>query len=378
MRTYKKVALIATCMTMVEISSWGDDDADLKAQLQALQRQSAMLAQQIQILQQRIDNKSGPVLQTAAYTAEASYDASSPVQVPSAKRGFFEQKPGDRLTFYVPGGEFTTYANLDVSVDGTTKGVGGKVGPDGNPPMGSMGWMPALSTNLSYVGVRGFQSLKGLPFNFIYQFETQLDIAATSGVGETNSNQSNVVKSGLTSRNSYIGIASPRWGSLMLGKTDAPYKNSTAKMNPFFAMIGDYQVVMGNTGGDNRVEFGTRLDHSIWYQSPNRHGFVIDALVSPGQNRASNSDNIAAGESDCTGGNMPGSGGIVPVTCSDGSFGLATSASLSYTKGRLYITSAYERHEKVNRSSDINSLYASGNAYSQLLAAQDVAPEAAR
>jgi len=25
---------------------------------------------------------------------------------------------------------------------------------------------------------------------------------------------------------------------------------------------------MGNTGGDNRVEFGTRLDHSVWYESP--------------------------------------------------------------------------------------------------------------
>src|SRR5262249_9047232 len=161
------------------------------------------------------------------------------------------------------------------------------------------------------------------------------------------------------SRNSYIGVFSPRWGSLMLGKTDAPYKNSTAKFNPFFAMIGDYQVVMANTGGDNRVEFGTRLDHSIWYQSPNWRGFVIDALVSPAKNRANNSDNIAAGESDCTGGNIPGSGGITPVSCSDGSFGFATSASLSYTNGPLYLTAAYERHSKANRSSDITAIYGS-------------------
>lgn len=105
-----------------------------------------------------------------------------------------------------------------------------------------MGWMPDLSTNLSYFGVRGFQSVKGLPFDFIYQLETRLDIAATSGTAETNSNQSNVVKGGLTSRNSFVGISSPRWGALMLGKTDAPYKNSTARFNPFFAMIGDYQV----------------------------------------------------------------------------------------------------------------------------------------
>ena len=391
MRPYRWIPLVLIVI-LGATQSRAQDDSDVKAQLQALQQQAAALTQQIQALQQRIELQSGPALETArpavqtatlrpavlrteAPIAAAPY-AVEPGNAPaSPKHGFFERKPGDRMTFYVPGGEFTTYANLDVSVDVTTKGVVREIGPDGNPPVGNMGWMPALSTNLSYVGVRGFQSIKGLPFNFIYQLETQLDIAATSGSGETNSNESNVVKGGLTSRNSFIGIASPRWGALMLGKTDAPYKNSTAKLNPFFAMIGDYQVVMANTGGDNRVEFGTRLDHSIWYQSPNWRGFVIDALVSPGQNRADNDDNIAAGESDCTGGNIPGSGGITPITCSDGSFGTAESASLSFTRGRFYAASAYERHAKVNRSSDITAIYASGNAYSQMLVAQDVADE---
>ena len=66
---------------------------------------------------------------------------------------------------------------------------------------------------------------------------------------------------------------------------------------------------MGNTGGDNRVEFGGRLDHSIWYESPTIGGFQLNALFAPGQNRATDSDNIAAGEADCTGGNDPTSGG---------------------------------------------------------------------
>lgn len=359
------------------------DDSDLRTQLQTLQQQVAVLTRQLQVLQEKLEEKSAPAVSNAAVNdpapaqpaVSASATASQAVASAASTHGFFERKPGDRVTFYIPGGELTTYGNLDVSVDASTKGVAGKIGPDGNPPVGNMAWMPALSTNLSYFGIRGFQSLNGLPFKFIYQLETQLDIAATSGSAETNNNQSNVVKGGLTSRNSYVGISSPSWGSLMLGKTDAPYKNSTAKFNPFFAMIGDYQVVMANTGGDNRVEFGTRLDHSIWYQSPNWRGFVIDALVSPGQNRAYNSDNIAAGESDCTGGNIPGSGGITPISCSDGSFGLATSVSVSYTHGPLYATAAYERHSKVNRSSDITAIYASGNAFSQLLVAQDVAAE---
>ncbi|MBS1842393.1 MAG: porin [Acidobacteria bacterium] len=365
--------------------------------MQTLRAQVAVLNQQLQKLEEKLDRKGGAALPNPAALGSSSsepavsaYSAKPPAiekQAPSGGtaarsaaspnpvHGFLERKPGDKVTFFVPGGELTAYGNLDVSVDATTKGIAGEIGPDNNPPVGNMGWMPALSTNLSYFGVRGSQSLNGLPFKFIYQLETQLDIAATSGALETNSNQSNVVKGGLTSRNSYIGISSSQWGSLMLGKTDAPYKNSTAKFNPFYAMIGDYQVIMANTGGDNRVEFGTRLDHSIWYQSPNWHGFVFDALVSPGQNRAYNSDNIAAGESDCTGGNIPGSGGTVPVSCSDGSFGLAASASVSYTKGGLYGTAAYERHENVNRSSDITGLYPSGNVFSQLLVAQDVAAE---
>jgi predicted porin len=390
MRTYNSIALALLSAALATPTCWAhnDDDADLKAQVQALQQQAAALTQQIELLQQKIDQKADPTqpastpkttaADTAAPKAAASPTTASQFVAPSnAPHGFFERKPGSSHTFYVPGGELTAYGNLDVSVDATTKGIANEIGPDGNPPVGNMGWMPALSTNLSYIGVRGFQSLGRLPFDFIYQLETQIDIASTSGTGETNSNQSNVVKGGLTSRNSYLGLSSQSWGSLMLGKTDPPYKNSTAKFNPFFAMIGDYQVVMANTGGDNRVEFGTRLDHSIWYQSPNWRGFVIDALVSPGQNRADNSDNIAAGESDCTGGNIPGSGGITPVTCSDGSFGTATSASLSFTstKGAFYIATAYERHEKVNRSSDITAIYASGNAYSQMLVAQDVADE---
>jgi predicted porin len=98
-------------------------------------------------------------------------------------------------------------------------------------------------------------------------------------------------------------------------------------------------------------------------------------LFSPGQNRASNSDNLAAGESDCTGGNIPGSGGVTPVTCSDGSFSNAVSASLTYAKGPLFVTAAYERHMKVNRQSDIVGLYSDCNATCQLLESQDTADE---
>jgi len=270
---------------------------------------------------------------------------------------FLEPKPGKPVTFFTPGGEITLYGNLDISFDVMTKGISNLTAPGTGEvtPAGSVGWMPDISTNLAYVGVRGFQRLGG-GFQFLYQLETQIDIAASSGLSESSSNKSDVVKGGLTSRNTFLGFSTP-FGAIKVGKTDAPYKTSTARFNPFSGMIGDYQVVMGNTGGDNRVEFGTRLDHSIWYESPQVYGVNFAALYSPGQNRADDSGDLPAGEADCTGGNIPGSGGTgaapFPISCNDGGFSDAMSFSLNGAWGPLYVTGAYERHQKVNRNSDL-------------------------
>ena len=280
-----------------------------------------------------------------------------PTRAQEAQHGFFERKPGRDLTFYTHGGELTTYGNLDLSFDVLTKGISQLLGPDGLPPIGNLGWLPDISTNVSFIGVRGTQSTNFKNWNFIYQLETLVDISATSGVAETNSSESNDVRGALTSRNSYIGLGSKSVGAVLFGKTDAPYRQSTARLDPFFGMIGDYAAIVGNTGGDNRVEFAGRLDHSIWYSSPNLHGINFNTLYSPGQNRSSTEDNIAAGEASCTGGDIPGSGGSLPFACNDGGFGDAVSASVAYTREPLYIVAAYERHLKVNRQSDLTGQY---------------------
>jgi hypothetical protein len=109
---------------------------------------------------------------------------------------------------------------------------------------------------------------------------------------------------------------------------------------------------MGNTGGDNRVEFGTRLDHSIWYESPQfGHGFSVDVLFSPGQNRTFDNVVQSAGSPDCNGGNMPGSGNL-PLNCDDGGFSDAFSAALKFDNSGFYGAVAYELHHNVNRNSD--------------------------
>ena len=306
-----------------------------------------------------------PVLATRTPTPAPALVAP---EIDAQGHGFLEHKKGNPLTFYTPGGEITGYGNIDVSVDATTKALGGNV--NNNPaftggsepfPTGNFGWMPAISSNSSYLGVRGFQRLPNLPFNFVYQMEVGFGVTTTPSGSQSNSQINNNAAT-LFNRNTYIGFANPEWGAVKIGKTNTPYDRSTGGFNPFAGEIGSYNVIMGNTGGDNRVEFGGRLDHSIWYESPTIGGFQWNALFSPGQNRATVNDNIAAGEGQCTGGNDPTSGGNLPITCSDGSFGNAVSADLSYTNGPLYLVAAAEWHQGVNRQSDVAAIYGVANS----------------
>src|SRR6266571_4269296 len=212
------------------------------------------------------------------------------------------------------------YGHLDLSLDGATKGIKAPAA------QGKLGWQADVSSNLSYFGLRGSHNVGG-GYRMVFQIETQVDVAATPGLSPiSNSATDTKVPAALGSRNSFLGVAG-NFGALKVGKTDAPYKLSTARMDPFSATVGDYNSIMGNTGGDNRAEFDTRLSHAMWYESPKMGAFSFSALFAPGQNRASDNSNNASGEPDCTGGGgtgalgssaaNPTSNGLFP--CSDGS-----------------------------------------------------------
>lgn len=241
------------------------------------------------------------------------------------------------------------YGHLDLSFDVITKGLT-EGGSAGNPAVtGKSGWMPDISSNLSYFGFRGDHDIGG-GYKMVFQVETQIDVSATPGpspVSQTSpGNQDNKVQGALASRNSFLGIAGG-FGAFKAGKTDAPYKLSTARMDPFSATVGDYNSIMGNTGGDNRAEFDTRLAHAMWYESPKTGGVSFSALWAPGQNRSPTNAINAAGEPDCTGG-----GGLGAGPCNDGSFGDAYSIAGVYEQGPLYGIVAAELHKRVNRESD--------------------------
>ena len=336
MNVRKLLALAAAATFAVSTAARADMESDLKAAVDSLQKQlDAVKAQLDQVTTEMKKQKA----------AEAK----------DAKGGpFIERKPGDTLTFLAPGGgEVTLYGNLDVSFDETTKGLNSSYDPGGSP-VGKMGWQPAIATNLSYLGVRGTHPLKD-DLNFVWQLEAGIDISATPGTKQSTSNISDTVNGALFSRNSFVGFAGKDWGAVMIGKSETPYKTSTDRLNPFSGMLGDYRVMIGNTGGDNRVEFGLRAAHAIWYESPSWSGVSLKAMYSPGQNRDDTSSIVPSSEPDCNGGNIPGSGAL-PPTCNDGSFGNLYSVSLGYLGGPLYLTAAYEMHRNVNRTSDLPNL----------------------
>src|SRR6202047_1773002 len=322
------VACAATCT--IGSAVYADDAQDTKA----LKEQMRLMQQRLDEMQKQLETMSKRPAPEAAPSQGPSV-AKEKAEKPEVKEPLFEK--------FMSG----FYGTLDVSLDDTTKGINGLVayhyapvgtnpfGPyqidpaNPNPkspgPVGRVGYMPALSTNKSVLGYRGSYKIAGSGVDFIYQIEAQPAITASPGLNTSQYQQSNITKAGIGYGDTFIGFSGNEWGKIKFGTTYSPYKKSTDRMNPFSGMLGDYSVVMGNSGGDNRVEFGTRLDHSIWYESPKFAGFTANVLYSPGQNRSSSSDNIAAGESDCTGGNIPGSGGtggagIGPVRCNDGSF----------------------------------------------------------
>ena len=244
-------------------------------------------------------------------------------------------------------------------VDNTTVTIYGHFDISGdifNPSVFDQGTKAGIASNGSYFGVRARHNLA--PYGWdgwsvVAQLEAQIDAAASP-----------TERAAFGSRDSYVGLEGP-WGAVKAGKSDTPYKKSTAAMDPFANTLGDYNSIMGNTGGDNRAEFDWRMNHAIWYESPIVNGFQFSALASPGQNYAKDNSDYSYGDQfQCngagargSGSNFPGTGGAVAGNiggngCTDGSYGNAYSAALTYKNGPFTAIAAYELHEGVNRHGD--------------------------
>jgi predicted porin len=360
--------LIALAACAANIFVQGSALADDAQENKVLKEQMRQMMQRMDALQKQVDALSKQQAATPPPAVVTVPKPAPPPAVAAAPAVKFEEK--EPLLHKILSG---FYGTLDVSFDDTTKGMNGFVAypyslvDPANPnsgyvrganpkaaatPVGRVGYMPAFSTNKSSLGYRGSHKFEGTDLELIFQIETQPSITSSPGLNTSQYQQANVVKGGIGYGDTFIGFAGKEWGKLKVGTTYSPYKKSTDRMNPFSGMLGDYSVVMGNSGGDNRVEFGTRLDHSIWYESPKLGNlFSFDVLLSPGQNRTYNNVVQSSGSPDCNGGNQPGSGNLL-LNCDDGGFDDAFSVDVKFESGPIYATAAYEWHHNVNRNSD--------------------------
>jgi predicted porin len=261
------------------------------------------------------------------------------------------------------------FGTLDVSIDETTKGESDLIAyhwgsaPNGGPPypnngpksppgpFGRVSWMTMMSSNGSNIGYRGSHQIGKSGIDFVYQVSASIDMAAAPGLNNTWTKSSNTVQGAIGLGDTYVGLRSKAWGQLRFGEMYTPYKTSTDRLNAFAGMLGNYSVVMGNTGGDNRIEFGTRMDHVIAYLSPSWSGFSFDLSYTFGQNPDPYNNITPLGSPDCSGANNPGSGNLF-LNCDDGGFNYAYGGDLKFEMGGLYLVAAYELHSNVNRSSD--------------------------
>src|SRR5450759_632551 len=279
--------------------------------------------------------KGNPVLHAAV--------ATSPAPPPGPMIGGSPVKAGP-LGPLIDNTTVTLYGSIDVSGDVF------------NPSVFDQGTKLGIASNISSFGVRVRHNLA--PYGWdglavVAQLESQVDIAAAPNE-----------RAAFGTRDSFLGLESP-WGAIKAGKSDTPYKKATAAMDPFSRTLGDYNSIMGNTGGDNRAEFDWCMNHSVWYESPIWNGFQFSALFSPGQNYAKDNSDYAYGDTfQCNGASTRGSGSSFPGTggaingniggngCTDGSFGNAYSAAATYKNGPFSAIAAYELHTAVNRHGD--------------------------
>jgi predicted porin len=321
------------------------------ARLDKIEKENADLRQKIRTMQ---STRSAPVAVAPASTGPGKFKGNPVLHAAVATSPAPAGPPVHTI-----GGIPVKAGPLGPIIDNTTVTLYGSIDLSGDvfhSNVFDQGTKLGIASNISSFGIRVRHNLA--PYGWdgmavVAQLESQVDVAAAP-----------TERAAFGTRNSFLGLETP-WGSIKAGKTDTPYKASTNAMDPFSRTLGDYNSIMGNTGGDNRAEFDWRMNHAVWYESPIMSGFQLSALFSPGQNYAQDNSDYSYGDYfQCngastrgSGSNFPGTGGAVPGNiggngCTDGSYGNAYSAALTYKNGPFTAIAAYELHEGVNRHGD--------------------------
>jgi predicted porin len=165
-----------------------------------------------------------------------------------------------------------------------------------------------LNSNASRLGVKGDIAISD-DLKAVYKLEYEI-ITTADKEGDNGSD--------FKQRNTYAGLQSKSWGTLIAGRHDTPLKlaqESVDQFNDYY--LGDMKNVLV---GENR------LNNIIMYSTPTFGGFAVTVGVAPGEGSGNNSGTSSAAQHD------DDDNGIVD----------SNSIALSYKLDTLYVAAAHD------------------------------------
>lgn len=118
------------------------------------------------------------------------------------------------------------------------------------------------SSNASRIGFKGVEELGG-GISAIWQIESLVALDNSGGTFAT--------------RNSYAGLSSKDYGTVLVGRNDTPYKVITRKLDNFGDTLGDNRSLFGTVKSKSSstvTSFVTKQPDVIAYNSPSFSGFT--------------------------------------------------------------------------------------------------------
>lgn len=155
-----------------------------------------------------------------------------------------------------------------------------------------------VSSNVSRIGLKGSEDL-GDGLSAIWQVEQQVNIdnstTTTQGSGST-----------LATRNTFAGLSSTSYGTVLMGRHDTPYKIATRGLDVFGDSIADNRSLMGGvsaslsavtaaatvSGASAGLSFDGRQTDVLAYISPAMSGFTGAVAYVAGAENATTSAQV--------------------------------------------------------------------------------------
>ncbi len=242
---------------------------------------------------------------------------SAPLDVPKKE----EKKP--------PKGTFVIGTKSQISINGRAWGEVNNVRASEGVTTSSVQNLTRLSSNSSYLRVRGERELAE-GFKGFAQVEAEFGLEGEGGTPFA------------STRNTGVGLSSP-YGELTLGKWDSPMKETTIGLDPFVGtgIFGYYNVFTA-------YRSDRRLNNAALYESPSVAGFTLLLAGSLGEAKfAKKTTSVTVGTAPDT---------VKVSSTSTGSIRVdpyVASGALHYRAGALYVGVAYEyRNDCANPDAD--------------------------